>query len=140
MQPVGERWSDDCLMALQRRVSNRILRVEIQGAHEGKVLVAMIDEGSDPQANIAELLISANYAAPAPHPTVGEQQVDQTAVPAAESQGEKQLKSIIFHLKYLSIIRPTYETSSVCFKSPQWQPQPLSRWSGLLLRFPLMAR
>ncbi|KAG7227917.1 hypothetical protein INR49_013711, partial [Caranx melampygus] len=86
VQPVGEKWSDECLMALQRRVSNRILRIEIQGAHEGKVLVTMIDEGSDPQANIAELLISANYAAPAPHPTVGDQQVDQTAVPAAAPQ------------------------------------------------------
>uniref|UniRef100_A0A669E863 Tudor domain-containing protein 1 n=1 Tax=Oreochromis niloticus TaxID=8128 RepID=A0A669E863_ORENI len=64
VQPVGESWSEDCLLALQRRVSNRILHIEIQGAHEGKALVTMIDESSDPQANIAELLISACYAAP----------------------------------------------------------------------------
>uniref|UniRef100_A0A3Q1I304 Tudor domain containing 1 n=1 Tax=Acanthochromis polyacanthus TaxID=80966 RepID=A0A3Q1I304_9TELE len=69
VQPVGERWSEDCLVALQRRVSNRILHIEIQGAHEGKALVALIDEASDPQANVAELLISAGYAAPAPNPT-----------------------------------------------------------------------
>ncbi|XP_023281805.1 tudor domain-containing protein 1 [Seriola lalandi dorsalis] len=86
VQPVGERWSEDCLLALQRRVSNRILRIEIQGAHEGKVLVAMIDEGSDPQANVAELLISADYARPAAVPTSSDQQVDQTVTPAAEPQ------------------------------------------------------
>ncbi|XP_071319718.1 tudor domain-containing protein 1 [Trachinotus anak] len=84
IQPVGERWSEDCLLALQRRVSNRILRIEILGAHEGKALVAMIDEGSDPQANVAELLISADYAAPAPIPTMSDQQVHQTVIPAAE--------------------------------------------------------
>uniref|UniRef100_A0A3P8PUR5 Tudor domain-containing protein 1 n=1 Tax=Astatotilapia calliptera TaxID=8154 RepID=A0A3P8PUR5_ASTCA len=64
VQPVGESWPEDCLLALQRRVSNRILHIEIQGAHGGKALVTMIDESSDPQANIAELLISAGYAAP----------------------------------------------------------------------------
>ncbi|XP_069374095.1 tudor domain-containing protein 1 isoform X1 [Paralichthys olivaceus] len=79
VQPVGVRWSEDCLLALQRRVSNRILRVEIQRADEGKALVAIIDEGSDPQANIAELLISADYAVSAPVATMSsDQQVDQT--------------------------------------------------------------
>lgn len=93
VQPVGDRWSDNCLITVQQRVSNRILSIEIQGAHKGKVLVTMTDEGSDPQANIAELLISANYAAAAPLPTFSEQQVDQAAVPAAEPQGEKWLES-----------------------------------------------
>ncbi|XP_039990647.1 tudor domain-containing protein 1 isoform X2 [Xiphias gladius] len=83
VQPVGEKWSEDCLLALQRRVSNRILRIEIQGAHEGKALVAMIDEASDPQANVAELLISAAYAAPAPVTTSSDHQVDRT-IAAAE--------------------------------------------------------
>ncbi|XP_074476299.1 tudor domain-containing protein 1 isoform X2 [Sebastes fasciatus] len=83
VQPVGESWSEDCLLALRRRVSNRILRIEIQGAHEGKALVAMIDEASDPQANVAELLTSAGFAAPAPIPTSSDQQLDQTATPAA---------------------------------------------------------
>ncbi|XP_035001876.2 tudor domain-containing protein 1 isoform X2 [Hippoglossus stenolepis] len=78
VQPVGESWSDDCLLALRRRVSNRILRVEIQRADEGKASVAIIDEASDPQANIAELLISAGYAAPTPVATTSsDQQVDQ---------------------------------------------------------------
>ncbi|XP_047464892.1 tudor domain-containing protein 1 isoform X2 [Mugil cephalus] len=84
VQPVGESWSKDCLLALQRRVSNRILQIEIQGAHGGKASVAMIDEASDPQANIAELLISAGYAAPAPV-TCGDHQGDETPA-TSESQ------------------------------------------------------
>uniref|UniRef100_UPI0037E92CC5 tudor domain-containing protein 1 n=1 Tax=Semicossyphus pulcher TaxID=241346 RepID=UPI0037E92CC5 len=86
VQPVGESWSKDCLLALQRRVSNRILRVEIQGAHEGKALVAMIDEASDPQANVAELLSSAGFAAPAPIINGSDQQAEQTASAAEEPQ------------------------------------------------------
>lgn len=65
VQPVGETWSEESLHALQRRISNRILRIEIQGSHEGNVLVTLIDEASDPQANIAELLMFAGFAAPA---------------------------------------------------------------------------
>ncbi|KAG8008701.1 Tudor domain-containing protein 1 [Nibea albiflora] len=84
VQPVGESWSEDCLLALQRRVSNRILHIEIQGAHEGKALVAMIDEASDPQANIAALLISAGFGTPAPVTTGTEQQADQTTTAAVE--------------------------------------------------------
>lgn len=82
VQPIGGSWSEACLLALQRRVSNRILRLEIQGVHEGKALVAMIDEASDPQANVAELLISAGYASAAPVNISSEQQVDEkTAAP-----------------------------------------------------------
>ncbi|KAE8284044.1 Tudor domain-containing protein 1 [Larimichthys crocea] len=84
VQPVGESWSEDCLLALQRRVSSRILRIKIQGAHKGKALVAMIDEASDPQANIAELLISAGFSTPAPVTTGTEQQADQTTTAALE--------------------------------------------------------
>ncbi|XP_068162272.1 tudor domain-containing protein 1 [Antennarius striatus] len=64
VQPAGESWSEECVIALQRRVSNRILWVEIQGELEGRALVAMIDKGSDPQADIAELLSSAGFSAP----------------------------------------------------------------------------
>ncbi|KAM6963471.1 tudor domain-containing protein 1 [Tautogolabrus adspersus] len=84
VQPVGESWSKDCMFALQRRVSNRILRIEIQGAHKGKALVDMIDEASDPQANVAELLSSAGFAAPAPVITSSEEQDSQTASSAEE--------------------------------------------------------
>lgn len=84
---MGERWSEDCVLALQRRVSNRILRIEIQGVHEGKALVAMIDEASDPQANVAELLCSAGFSAPALVATSTDQQTDQEATATAELQG-----------------------------------------------------
>nr|XP_046232521.1 tudor domain-containing protein 1 isoform X2 [Scatophagus argus] len=89
VQPAGECWSENCLLALQLRVSNRILRIEIQGAHEGKALVAMIDEASDPQANVAELLSAAGFSAPAPVTTSSEQQADQTATDASAEPHEK---------------------------------------------------
>ncbi|XP_072229012.1 tudor domain-containing protein 1 [Leuresthes tenuis] len=82
VQPVGGSWSEECLLALRRRVSNRILRIDIQGAHDGKALVTMIDEASDPQANIAELLISAGYAAPGPVTTSAAQQANETTATA----------------------------------------------------------
>lgn len=87
-------------MALRQRVSNRILRTEIQGAHDGKALVAMSDESSDPQADIAELLISAGYATPALVKARGDQQVDQAAAAAAaEPSGKTSLEKS--HLKYV---------------------------------------
>lgn len=63
VQPAGDKWSDECIVALQQRVSNRILSMVIQGAHEGRALVAMIDKASDPQENVAELLTSSGFAA-----------------------------------------------------------------------------
>uniref|UniRef100_A0A673ANQ3 Tudor domain containing 1 n=1 Tax=Sphaeramia orbicularis TaxID=375764 RepID=A0A673ANQ3_9TELE len=84
VQHVGEGWSEDCLLTLQRRVSNRILRIKIQGAHEGKALVTMFDEASDPQANVAELLLSAGYAAPAPVNTSNDQQAEKTTPSSAQ--------------------------------------------------------
>lgn len=73
-------------MALQQRVSNRILFVEIQGAHEGRALVVLIDKGSDPQDNVAELLTSAGFAAPVTVTTTMNQQADHEA--SAEVHGE----------------------------------------------------
>ena len=98
---MGEVWSEECLLALQRRVSNRILRVEIQRAHKSKALVAMIDEASDPQANVAELLTAAGFAAPALlPPTSSEQQAEQTPA-AAEPHGGM---SKMIMLLYMNII------------------------------------
>lgn len=86
MQPVGKNWSEECVLALQQRVYNQILRVEIQGAHEGRALVVMIDKTSDPQDNVAELLISAGFAAPVAVTTSMNQQADHKA--SAEVHGE----------------------------------------------------
>ncbi|XP_070847181.1 tudor domain-containing protein 1 [Chaetodon trifascialis] len=84
VRPDGESWSEECLLALQRRVSNRILHIEIQGAHEGKALVTMIDKTSDPQANIAELLTSGGFTASALVTAGSDQQADQTTTAAAK--------------------------------------------------------
>ncbi|XP_074520237.1 tudor domain-containing protein 1 isoform X2 [Halichoeres trimaculatus] len=86
VRPAEESWSKDCLLALQRRIFNRILRIEIQRAHEGKALVALIDESSDPQANVAELLTYAGFAVPAPVSTNSDQQTSQAADAAEEPQ------------------------------------------------------
>lgn len=74
-------------MALQRQVSNRILRIEIQGAHEGKALVALFDEASDPQVNVAELLTSAGFSVPTPATVGGDHQLEQKAVVSIKQQG-----------------------------------------------------
>ncbi|XP_008311987.1 tudor domain-containing protein 1 isoform X6 [Cynoglossus semilaevis] len=66
VRPIGDRWSEGCLVDLQQRVSNRLLCIKIQEVQEDKVLVDMIDESSDPQANIAELLVAGAYAAQLP--------------------------------------------------------------------------
>lgn len=83
IQPVGESWSEECLQALQRRISNRILRIEIQGAQEGNALVNLIDETSDPQANIADLLMFAGFAAPVVDVNNNDQQTEML-LPAPE--------------------------------------------------------
>ncbi|XP_076007844.1 tudor domain-containing protein 1 [Genypterus blacodes] len=75
--PIGESWSEECVLALSHRVSNTILRIDIQGTYEGKALVTMMDEASDPQADVAQLLLSAGYAAPATNGTI--QQADGTS-------------------------------------------------------------
>lgn len=150
-------------MALQRRVSNRILRIEIVGADEGKALVAMIDEASDPQANVAELLTSAGFAAPAPITTSSDQQVDQTTNPAAETHGGKSLKlsliTLIWKPSNCILAQKTdpefcnldfnskkqFKTYFMHFSCVLKYPllslqQPVSLWSGLVLSFPLKAR
>lgn len=77
-------------MVLQKTVLHRILRVEIQGVHEGKALVALYDESSDPQVNAVEMLISAGFSVPAPVTTSHEHQVEQkVTTAAAEPHGGK---------------------------------------------------
>ena len=68
MQPVRETWDDDCTLVLQQMLCNRILSVRILGQSKGTALVEMADQASDPQADVAKLLISMGYAAPATSP------------------------------------------------------------------------
>uniref|UniRef100_A0A673XAS8 Tudor domain-containing protein 1 n=1 Tax=Salmo trutta TaxID=8032 RepID=A0A673XAS8_SALTR len=60
-------WSEETVLMLRRMVCNRFLRVEILGEREGMALVAMIDEASDPQGNVAEMLVATGYALPSNH-------------------------------------------------------------------------
>lgn len=85
---MGDGWSSECIVALQSQVSNRILRIEIQGAQEEKALVALIDETSDPQANMAELLTSAGFSVLTPDKGSGDHQPEQKAVASPKKQGE----------------------------------------------------
>ena len=80
VQPVRETWDDDCTLVLQQMLCNRILSVRILGQSKGTALVEMADQASDPQADVAKLLISMGYAAPAtsPHDT------EDTAAPGVE--------------------------------------------------------
>uniref|UniRef100_A0A672JGL6 Tudor domain containing 1 n=1 Tax=Salarias fasciatus TaxID=181472 RepID=A0A672JGL6_SALFA len=79
---AGKNWSEECVVALRLLVSNRILHVEILGEHNRKLLVSMVDETSDPQANMAEVLISAGYAAAAAVGTKSDSPAE-AAAPAA---------------------------------------------------------
>ena len=56
------------MLVLQQMLSNRILSVRIVGESKGTALVGMVDQASDPQADVAELLISIGYAAAATSP------------------------------------------------------------------------
>ncbi|XP_014012541.2 tudor domain-containing protein 1 isoform X3 [Salmo salar] len=67
VRPTAEAWSEETVLMLRRMVCNRFLRVEILGEREGMALVAMIDEASDPQGNVAEMLVATGYALPSNH-------------------------------------------------------------------------
>ncbi|KAG7282333.1 hypothetical protein CRUP_002721 [Coryphaenoides rupestris] len=89
--PVMEGcWGDKCMTILQQMVCNRILSVRIVGCSEGKALVVMNDEFSDPQDDVAELLLSMGLADPAPATTAGpapDQEAEDTASATAAPGG-----------------------------------------------------
>uniref|UniRef100_A0A673N8Y7 Tudor domain-containing protein 1 n=1 Tax=Sinocyclocheilus rhinocerous TaxID=307959 RepID=A0A673N8Y7_9TELE len=60
--PTGT-WSEETILMVKRLVCNRFIRVEILGKKDGRALVSMIDESSDPQTNAAEVLVNMGYAA-----------------------------------------------------------------------------
>ncbi|XP_043958017.1 tudor domain-containing protein 1 [Gambusia affinis] len=85
VQPVGENWSRDCILSLQCQLSNRFLRLKIHGVQEGKTLVSMVDEASDPQVDFADLLITACYATPASDSASANLPAEETTAPAETS-------------------------------------------------------
>lgn len=115
----------------------------IQGAYEGRALVAMIDKGSDPQENVAELLTSSGFAAPVLVTSSMNQQADLK--PLAEVHGEIFLQFEVWYkydikvcLKYTRWIFFCILRS--CFFAFQYLLYPLRPWPGAVLSFPLMAR
>uniref|UniRef100_A0A9J7YW18 Tudor domain-containing protein 1 n=1 Tax=Cyprinus carpio carpio TaxID=630221 RepID=A0A9J7YW18_CYPCA len=60
--PAGT-WPEEAILMVKRLVCNRFIRVEILGKKDGRALVSMIDESSDPQTNAAEVLVNMGYAA-----------------------------------------------------------------------------
>uniref|UniRef100_A0A671KJ77 Tudor domain-containing protein 1-like n=1 Tax=Sinocyclocheilus anshuiensis TaxID=1608454 RepID=A0A671KJ77_9TELE len=60
--PTGT-WSEETILMVKSLVCNRFIRVEILGKKDGRALVSMIDESSDPQTNAAEVLVNMGYAA-----------------------------------------------------------------------------
>ncbi|TSK14749.1 Tudor domain-containing protein 1 [Bagarius yarrelli] len=62
INPTSDVWSEETVAVLKKLVCNRFIRVEILGEHDGKALVSMVDESSDPQTNVAELLVATGLA------------------------------------------------------------------------------
>ncbi|XP_030631037.1 tudor domain-containing protein 1 [Chanos chanos] len=62
IKPSADRWSEEPVLMLRHLVCNRFLRVEIRGVRAGVALVEMVDETTDPQTAVAELLVSLGYA------------------------------------------------------------------------------
>ncbi|KAM6951176.1 tudor domain-containing protein 1 [Aplochiton taeniatus] len=77
--PVDESWTDEAVLTLRRTVCNRFLRVDILGERDGTALVGLTDESTDPQSNVAELLLSSGYAVPT------SQKTDRASQPQAAS-------------------------------------------------------
>lgn len=48
---------------LKQLVCNRLIRVEIVGQRNKTALVSIVDESSDPQTNVAEVLVATGHAA-----------------------------------------------------------------------------
>lgn len=63
IKSLTDTWSDEAVLMLKRLVCNRFIRVEILGKKDGRALVSMTDESSDPQASVTELLVNMGCAA-----------------------------------------------------------------------------
>lgn len=59
--PTSEVWSEETIVTLKQLVCNRFIRVEILGERDGTALVSMVVEASDPQTNVAELLVVTGH-------------------------------------------------------------------------------
>ncbi|KAI7797155.1 tudor domain-containing protein 1 [Triplophysa rosa] len=62
IKPPTGTWSEEAILMVKSLVCNRFIRVVIMGKKDGKALVTMTDESSDPQTNPGELLVTMGYA------------------------------------------------------------------------------
>lgn len=62
IKPSTGTWSEEAILMVKRLVCNRFIRVVIMGKKDGKALVTMTDESSDPQTNAGELLVTMGCA------------------------------------------------------------------------------
>ncbi|XP_018618111.2 tudor domain-containing protein 1 isoform X1 [Scleropages formosus] len=62
VKPALPTWMDSAMTMLRSLVCNRILRVTVVGHREGTALVTLVDENSDPQMDVAEVLMASGYA------------------------------------------------------------------------------
>ncbi|KAK3559458.1 hypothetical protein QTP86_013631 [Hemibagrus guttatus] len=81
IKPTSDVWSEETIVTLKQLVCNRFIRVEILGERDGTALVAMVDESTDPQTNVAELLVATGHA------TVGDMETKKKE--ACESPDDK---------------------------------------------------
>ncbi|KAF5896519.1 tudor domain-containing protein 1 isoform X1 [Clarias magur] len=76
IKPISDAWSEESVIILKKLVCNRFIHVEIVGEQHGTALVSMVDESSDPQTNVAELLVATGHAAAGNMETVKEETVE----------------------------------------------------------------
>lgn len=86
IKPSTGTWSEEAILMVKRLVCNRFIRVAIMGKKDGKALVTMTDESSDPQTNASELLVTMGYA-------VVESAQTESKEPAAQEQPQMPCKS-----------------------------------------------
>ncbi|XP_062859119.1 tudor domain-containing protein 1 isoform X2 [Trichomycterus rosablanca] len=82
IKPTTDGWSEDVVMVLKQLICNRFIRVEILGARGGMALISMVDESSDPQTNVSDLLVASGYAA------VGEVEIEEEEAPQSADKLE----------------------------------------------------
>lgn len=98
IKPTSHVWSEETVVTLKQLVCNRFLRVEILGERDGTALVAMDDESSDPQTNVAELLVATGHA------TVGDMETKKEE--ACESAGKcKERIYFPFHSRQITSLQ-----------------------------------
>ena len=86
-----EDWSDECIQALRQTA-------EVRRKRGGTALVSMMDESSDPQADVADLLLTLRHASP----LGSEQQPD--AHNHAHGNGISHVFSLIIFSKFCPVL------------------------------------